>query len=155
MEIKNIYDINIQLQELDKGMIIANTLKGNLNSKQLTNSSWLITSIKAIPKTPIQKSEKPIFSFTRTHEAAARNSKIIAAFKDDLGAEIVVQKDRPVKYGPELRDIASLAKLFLHHEDKTKIINIIKQGYRYHFDPIEEEKKTKIIFRRNDTQGKP
>ena len=49
---------------------------------------WLVTTIKAILKTPIQKFEKTIFSFRRTHKAAVRNSKILAAFNGDLGAEI-------------------------------------------------------------------
>ena len=29
-----------------------------------------------------------------------------------------------------------LENLFLHHEDKTKIINIIQQGFHYHIDLI-------------------
>ena len=29
--------------------------------------------------------------------------------------------------------------IFLHHEDKTKIISIIKHGSRYHLNPIEVE----------------
>ena len=58
---QNIYDINIQRQELYKGMLIANTLKGKPKSQQKTNASWLVTTIKAILKTPFQKSEKPIF----------------------------------------------------------------------------------------------
>ena len=99
----------------------------------------MITTIKAILKAPIQKFEKPIFLFRRTHEAAVSNIKILAAFKGDLGAAIVAQRDIPLNYGSEFHDIASLAKLFLHHEDKTKIINIIQQGPRYHIDPIEEE----------------
>ena len=61
-------------------MLIANTLKGNLNSQKSMNASWLVTTIKAILKTPIQKFEKPILSFRRTHEAAVSNSKILAAF---------------------------------------------------------------------------
>ena len=32
-----------------------------------------------ILKTPVQKFDKPIFLFRRTHEAAVRNSKILAA----------------------------------------------------------------------------
>ena len=78
---QNIYDINIQRQELYKGMILANTLKFKLNSQKTKNASWLVTAIKAILKTPIQKFEKPIFSFRRTHEAAFRNSKILTAIK--------------------------------------------------------------------------
>ena len=45
------------------------------------------------------KFEKLIFSFRRTHEAAVRNRKILAAFKDDLGAAIAAHKDSPVNYG--------------------------------------------------------
>ena len=54
-------------------MLIANTLKFKLNSQQYTNASWLVTTIKSTLKPPIQKVEKPIFSFKRTHEAAVRN----------------------------------------------------------------------------------
>ena len=136
---QNIYDINIQRQELDKGMLIANTLKGNLNSQQTTNASWLVTTIKAILKTPIQKFEKLILSFRRTDDAAVSNSIIIAAFKGDLGASNEAQKESPVNYGLEFHDIAFLEKLFLHHEEKTNIINIIQHGSSYHINPIEEE----------------
>ena len=90
-------------------------------------------------KTPIQKSENPIFSFRRTHEAAVRNSKVLAAFKGDLGAAIAAHKDSPVSDGLDFRDITTLARLFLYHEDKSKIINIIQQESRYHIYPIEEE----------------
>ena len=120
-------------------MLIANTLKGKLNSQQSTNASLLVTTIKATLKIPIQKFEKPIFSFKRTHEAAVRNSKILAAFKGDLGAAIAAHKDSPVNYGSEFRDTTAILKKNLHHEDITKIISIIKHGSRYHLDPIEEE----------------
>ena len=120
-------------------MLIANTLKVKLNSQQSTNASWLVTTIKSTLKIPIQKFGKPIFSFKRTHEAAVRNSKIMAAFKGDLGAAIAAHKDSPVNYGSEFRNTTALEKLFLHHKDKTKIINIIQQGYRYHLNPIKEE----------------
>ena len=82
---------------------------------------------------------KAIFSFKRTHEAEVSNSKILVAFKGDLGAAITAHKDIPVNYGSEFRDTTALEKLFLYHEDKTKIVDIIKQGYRYHLDPIKEE----------------
>ena len=38
-----IYDINTQRQEHDKGMLISNNLKGNMNSQQLTDASWIVT----------------------------------------------------------------------------------------------------------------
>ena len=47
--------------------------------------------------------------------------------------------DSPVNYISEFCDTTALAELFLHHEDKTKITNIIKHGYRYHLNPIKEE----------------
>ena len=130
---------DIQRQELDKGMIIANNLKGKLNIPHTTNESWIVTTIKAILKTPIQKFEKSIFLFRRTHAAVVRNSKILAAFKGDLIADIAAQKDTPVNYGSEFCGKASLEKWFLYHEDKTKIINIIQKGSRYHLNPIQEE----------------
>ena len=83
---QSISDINTQCIELDKGMIIANTLKVKLNSQQSTNVSWLVTTIKATLQISIQKFDKSIFSFKRTHEAAVRNRKIIPAFKGDLAA---------------------------------------------------------------------
>ena len=52
---QNIYGVNIQRQELNKGMHIVNTLKGKMNSQQKTNALWLVITIKAILKTPIQK----------------------------------------------------------------------------------------------------
>ena len=79
-------------------MHIANTLKGNLDSQQKTNALWLVTKIKAILKTPIQKSESPILSVRRTHEAAVRNIKILAAFKGSLGTAISAHEDSPVNY---------------------------------------------------------
>ena len=75
------YDINIQRQELYKGMLIANTFKVNLNSQKTTTASWIVKTIKAITKTPIQKFEKPILLFRRTHEAAVRSIKILVAIK--------------------------------------------------------------------------
>ena len=80
-------------------MVISNNLKGELKSQQNTNASWLVTKIKVILKLPIQKFEKPIFLFRRTHEAAFRSSKILAVFKGDLGAAIAAQKESPVNYG--------------------------------------------------------
>ena len=75
------YDINIQRQKLYKGILKENTLKVKLNSQKTMNASWIVIKIKAILNTPIQKFEKPIFLFRRTHEAAVRNSKILTAIK--------------------------------------------------------------------------
>ena len=116
-----IYDINTQRIELDKGMLIANTLKCKLNSQQSTNASWLVTTIKVTLKIPIQKFENPILSFKRTHEASVRNSKILTESKGDLSAAIAAHKDIPVNYGSEFRNTTALAQLFLHHEGKKRL----------------------------------
>ena len=109
------------MKELDKGLLIANTLKVKLNSQQSTNASWLVTTVKATLKIPIQKFENPIFLFRRTHKVAVRNSRILASFKCDLGAAIAPHKDMPVDYGSEFRNITALAKLFLHHEGRIRL----------------------------------
>ena len=109
---QRIYDINNQIKELDKGVLIANTLKGKLNSQQLTNASWLVTTIKATLKTPIQQFESTIILFRITCEAAVRNGKILSEFKGQLGSAILAHKDIPVNYGSEFHDTMALAKLF-------------------------------------------
>ena len=90
-------------------MQISDTLKGKLNRKQNTNTSWLVKTIRAILKTPIQKLEKPILLFKRTNEAAVRNSKTLAAFNGDLGAAIEAQKGIPLNYGSEFRNTSELS----------------------------------------------
>ena len=67
------------------------------------------------------------------------SSKIIAAFKGDLGAAVAVKNYNPINYGSEFRNIVSLEKLFLYHKDKTKIINIFQQGSLYLLYPTEKE----------------
>ena len=103
-------------------MLIASTLKGKLNSQHSTNASWLVTTIKSTLKIPIQKFGKPIFSFTRTHEAAVRNSKRMAAFKGDLGAAIAAHKDSPVNYGSEFRDTTALENYFSITRIKLRLL---------------------------------
>ena len=61
---QSISDINTHCIKLDKRMLIANTLKGKLNSQQSTNASWLVTTIKATLKLPVQKFQNPI-SYSR------------------------------------------------------------------------------------------
>ena len=42
----DIYDSYIYRQELEKGIYLANILKGKLNRKQKTKTSWLVPIIK-------------------------------------------------------------------------------------------------------------
>ena len=92
-----------------------NILKGNINRQKNTNTSWLVKKIKEMMKTPIQKLDKPIFSFKRTNEAASRNIKIISTFNGNLGTVLAAQNDSPLNYGSEHRDTAELSGLFYYH----------------------------------------
>ena len=78
-------------------------------------------------------------------------AKYLRQLNGDLDTAIAAQKDSPVIYRSQFRDISSLAKLFLHHEDKTNIINIIQQGSRYHLDTIPT--RTDIDRKVGVTQG--
>ena len=122
----DIYDSYIHHQELEKLIYLANILKGKLNRKQKTKTSWLVITIKQILKIPIQKLDKPIFSFKRTNEAAARNRKSLVTYNGNLGAAIKAQPGIPLNYGSKFRHIAKLSKLFNYQDDKDKIINIFQ-----------------------------
>ena len=135
----DIYDSYIYRQELEKGIYLANILKGKLNRKQKTKTSWLVTTIKQILKTSIHKLDNLIFSFKRTKHATPRNRKILSAFNGNLGAAIEAQKVSPLNYGSEFSDIDKLSKLLKYHEEKSKIINITQQGSSYHLFPINED----------------
>ena len=80
-------------------------------------------------------------------------TKYLRQLKDDLGAAIGAQRDSPVIYGLKFCNIVSLEKLFPHHEDKTKIINIIQQGSHYHLDLIPT--RTDIDRKVGGTRGGP
>ena len=128
-------------------MLIANTLKSNLNSQKTTNVSWLVTMIKAILKTPIQKSENPIFLSRRPHEAAVRNSKILTENKMLLRRRNCGKKGQPCKLRIGILRHRVLSKKIFHREDKTKIINIIQQGSRCHLNAIPKRTDIERKFR--------
>ena len=88
------------------------------------------------PTGSIGTGERDTVPETQRDITTVRNSKILAAFKDDLGAAIAAHKDSPVNYGSEFCDIAFLEKLFFHHKDKAKIINLLQKGSCYYLNPI-------------------
>ena len=77
-------------------MYIVDTIKVKLNRQHKTKTSWLVKKIKAILNTPIQKLEKPIFSFKITNKEAVRNSKIRSAFNGESGVAIAATKGVPL-----------------------------------------------------------
>ena len=88
-----IHDTDIQRQELEKGTYLSKILKVNLNKQKNANTSWLVTTIKELLKTPIQKLDKPILLFKRTNDASSMSSKVLEALNVNLGAAISAQNN--------------------------------------------------------------
>ena len=55
------------------------------------------------------------------------------------------RKGIPLYYGPEFRDITGITKLFSHHEDRNRIVDIIQKGLRYHLSLIEDAKRKSYL----------
>ena len=67
----------------------------------------------------------PFFSFKRTQEAAFQNIAVLTDLYGKLGEAMEYQKVRLLYYGSEIRNIPGITKLFGHHEDKDRIMDII------------------------------
>ena len=119
-------------------MQMAKFIKCKLYLTQKSNTTWLVTTIKRLIIKPVKKLGKPVFYLKRTHEAAQKNSQILAAFKGNLGSAIEAQKVIPLDYGSEFRDINVIKNLFCYHDEKERIFDIIQKGSRYHLSPIKE-----------------
>ena len=132
---KNITDS--QRQALDKGRQMETIRKGNLDQKN-SCPSWLVTTIKKITRKPVKELVIPVLTFNRTHEAVFQNSSLLADFDGKLDVEMESQKESPLYYGSEFRDITGIIKLFSHDEEKYRIVDIIQKGSRYHISPIKE-----------------
>ena len=63
---------------------------------------------------------------------------ILAASGRELGNDLEEHKGIPLDYGYDLQQPTTIAKLFSHHEDRDKIMDIIHKGTQYHQLPIEE-----------------
>ena len=59
-------------------------------------------------------------------------------FNGNLGVAMEDQKEIPLDYGSEFRDITRIRNLFSHNEDKDRIVEIFQKGSCYHLSPIEE-----------------
>ena len=51
----------------------------------------------------------------------------------------------PLDYGSKFQDPTGIVKLFIHHEDGDKIMNIIQNCYQYLMSPIEEATRKSSI----------
>ena len=76
-----------------------------------THSVWINTINNAILKTPVQKIEKYIFSFRRTHYAAVKNRKILAAIKMWLWRSNCGTKGQPSKLPIVIPRHSALSKI--------------------------------------------
>ena len=117
-----------QCQALDKGRQMGAILKGTLDQKQNSHASWLATTIKNIIKKPVKELCIPVLSFKRTHKSALQKRNILADFYGNLCDALKEQKGSPLDYGSELLNITRINKLFSHHEDKDRIVDIIPKG---------------------------
>ena len=95
-----------------------------------------MTTIKDIIIKTVKEIGIPVFSFKKTQEAIFQNSNILSSLNGNLSAEMEYQKGIPLEHGSEFRRITRITKLFSHHEDRDRIVDIIQKGSRYHISPI-------------------
>ena len=117
---------------------MAKILKGELDPKQNSRASWLVETIKNLILRSFKDLRIPVFSLKSTQEAALHNSNILANLYGNLGKAIKSQKVIPLDYGSQFRDFSGIAKIFIRHEDKKRIVDIIQKGCQYHLLSIEE-----------------
>ena len=103
-----------------------------------------MTTVKHLVRTPIINLNPSVFYFKCTRGEALHNRNSLAPFNGDLGDYMKAHQGIPLDCGSEFRDPTGIAKLFIHYEDKEKIIDIIQKVAPYHLLPIEE------ITRRSD-----
>ena len=84
-------------------------------------------TIKNIIRQPVKKLGLPIFSFKHTQEVTCQYRNILDAFNGNLTVPTEDQKGTPLDCGSELGAITGITKLFSQHEDKDRIVDIIKK----------------------------
>ena len=87
-----------------------------------------------------------MISFKRTHEAEFHNRNILNTFNGNLVEELKVLQGSSLHYGSEFQGTTGIANLIHHHEDRDKVINIIKKGSQYHMSPIKEVTSKSDLF---------
>ena len=64
---------------------MSNKPKGKLDQIQISNISWLVTTIKKILRIPIKYIRPLVFSFKRTLGAAQHKINILSYFNRNIG----------------------------------------------------------------------
>ena len=80
-----------QQQDLNIGIKMAINIRGKINQKQQFHKSWLVTTIKNLPRRPIKDPTPPVFSLKQTQSSAQQNSNILTTFNGYFGEAIKYQ----------------------------------------------------------------
>ena len=80
--------IDRQRQDIYKGKQMATVIKVNLDQKQKSHASWLVTKIKNLIGSPIKDLRLPVFPFKWTQKEALYNRNILATIDGNLGETI-------------------------------------------------------------------
>ena len=84
----------------------------------------------------------PKFQFENTIEAAEFNAVVLEKHKFDLHSALRGEKNSPMRYGSEFRNINELGKIFGTHEYWAEAATILQKGVHY---PVEKiSKKTRL-----------
>ena len=83
--------------------------------------------IKKLVGRPIKELRILLLSFNKTQSAALHNNNIMASFDGHLNEEIKYPKGSPLDYGSEFWDPTGIERLFSHHEDKNRIVDMIQK----------------------------
>ncbi len=102
------------------------------------NITSVITTILATPA-PIP--QPTLFTFELTNEAASRNLCILKRFNRNLQQAIDAQPNSPISYGSEFRSPITLAPLFEHHPNWTRLRQLLSNGSIWPLASIPEESR--------------
>jgi hypothetical protein len=102
------------------------------------NITSLITTILA---TPVPTPQPSLFTFELTNEAASRNLCILKRFNRNLQQAIDAQPNSPISYGSEFRSPTTLAPLFEHHPNWTRLRQLLSNGSIWPLASIPEESR--------------
>ena len=78
-----------------------------------------------------------MFSSKRTQEAELRNINILSAVNRNISWALKAKQEISQYYGSEFRDPTSIVNLFRHHDDRDKIMYIIRIVSEYHLAPTD------------------
>ena len=101
--------------------------------------------VARIATTPCPTPTKSEFRFELSQSAATHNSAILAKYDFDLGKAIDANPGSIVSPGSELRPIAQLDQLFVHHPNYARFRSNSTTGIDYPADELDEETRMRDL----------